>query len=503
MKTMKKRMMRLAAVGIAGTLLVCGCKKQELPAQETQAPVEETAEDEPVEEAPVEETIPLRLHINKNQKTYSAEDSEEVYLNLEYCDVTVEGDGYDNLKRNLEQWSVARSESLRGMYSEYEEIDGVTSTLSQSIRTTRVDPSVVSFLDDLYEYSGGAHGMSYRKGVTFDAQTGKQLSLRDITTDYDTFAEEAVQRILYELKETYGDALFASYEETVRTMWQEENVAWYLDAAGIGIVFEQYCVGPYAMGMVEICLPYAEFEPYIKAAYLPVTADGVAAFPVNEEVSVTLPGNGQKLSMLVESEWQGENIRASLWFGSREMPLNIYAEISHAYLVRTDNEIYCMMDSDLASSDYVTYIYRLTDGILEKVTEFSGSIDAGNINSDSMLMESWVYILGTYGATKTYTFDKNGEFVTEDTEYQLRGNEMVLTTTANLNVTLDEVESTLPAGSHIVLYATDGESYVRFTIPETGQKGVLSVTRNAEGTAYEIIDGKTEYECFAALPYAG
>ena len=70
-------------------------------------------------------------------------------------------------------------------------------------------------------------------------------------------------------------------------------------------------------------------------------------------------------------------------------------------------------------------------------------------------------------------------------------------------MTLEDAESTLPAGSHIVLTATDGETYVKFTIQETGQTGVLNVERNETDYYKLTIDGMSEYECFEDLPYAG
>ena len=80
---------------------------------------------------------------------------------------------------------------------------------------------------------------------------------------------------------------------------------------------------------------------------------------------------------------------------------------------------------------------------------------------------------------------------------------MVLTTKVELPVFIDETSSTLPAGSHIVLNATDGESYVRFTIQETGQTGIFNVERGT-GESYALfINGRNENECFENLPYAG
>ena len=177
--------------------------------------------------------------------------------------------------------------------------------------------------------------------------------------------------------------------------------------------------------------------------------------------------------------------------------------MTNSYLLRNHGEIFCLIEVDFASDDYVTYIYRLTEGRIQEIDQLKGSISMGNINSDKIVMEFWVNLLGTYGGVKNYRFDENQEFVTEDTEYRLSENQVVLTTMVDLPVILEETDSILPAGSHIVLNSTDGERFVKFTIQETGQTGVLLVQR-AEGDYYNVsINGINESECFEFLPYAG
>ena len=196
-------------------------------------------------------------------------------------------------------------------------------------------------------------------------------------------------------------------------------------------------------------------------------------------------------------------MRSTLKLGEKELLLLEYAYVESAYLVRSGEEVYCLIEVDMASDDYVTFIYRLTNGLIEKVEEINASVDEGNVNSREIVMESWVYFLGTYGGVKAYHFDENHEFVTEDTEYILHRNHFALRTKTELPVIIGGAESILPTGSNIVLNATDGETYVKFTIQETGQEGILNVQR-AAGDYYNVtIAGQNEYDCFENLPYAG
>lgn len=514
---MKKRMKQLAALGVAAMLVLGGCAdepEKQTVAETPEIEAEEVAEpeEEPVEEE-VEASIPLSIHIDTNNKTYYFEDGDDEYLFLQYCTVTVEGDEYENLKRNIENWSLERSEGLRSLYTSFEEsaaADAQNSeefygySLYQTVSVARSDERVVSLLDDTYQYTGGAHGTAYREGVNFDSQSGKQLAFKDIFSDYENFKEEASERIIYYLKENYGEELFDDYIETVEGMWQDDmEPEWYLDGSGIAIVLQEYSVGPYVIGTPEIHLSYSEFKHYIKEAYLPGTSEGVARFEENQEVFLALPGEEEAYPMMLQCEWEEDIPSCSLWLGQNEKPLDTFATLNGAYLVRSSEDVFCLVEVDMASDDCVTYVYRLTDGVIEEIAQVDGAVDAGNINSNEIVIESYVYLLGTYEGVKTYIFDENGGFSTADTEYILHQNEYVLTTKADLSVTLDGSESILPSGSHIILNATDNETYVSFTIQETGQTGVLEIQR-AEDDFYNVtINGINENDCFEFLPYAG
>lgn len=508
-----RRMKPWIALAATMAIVLAGCGKAEEPAvqeeKENGIVVEEVTQTEEVEV----ENIPLSVQTTTNHKTYYFDEGDQAYLYLQYCDVTLEGSQFENLKRNVENWSMETSEVLRGLYAEFEKTAKEEAedngeeffgyTLYQTVSTARIDERVLSLLDDTYQYTGGANGMYYREGVNFDSKTGKQLELRDILVDYNGFAEEAKQRMLAELKLAYGEELFDDYEQTITNMWQGENgPEWYLDATGIVIVVQQYEVGPYSVGMPQIHMPYKEFGRYIKEAYLPSTGESVVHIEKNQEVYLELPNVGETLPMMLQFEYKEYDTNCALWLGNDKTTLSDFATMEDAYLIRNGEEVYCLVELDMASDDYVTYVFRLTNGVIDEVAQVSGAIDGGNVNAQQVSMESWVNMLGTYGGVKTYRFDENKGFTTADDEYLFLKNEQVLTATADLQVLIDGVESTLPSGSHIVLNATDGASYVRFTIQETGQMGTLKVQHDKEN--YRIlVNGISEYDCFEMLPYAG
>lgn len=511
---MKKRMTQLAALLAAAMLVLGGCaEKPEKPVieEEPEIEIEEVEEPEKEPEEAEETESPLGIHVDKTPKTYYLPESDKAYLYLEYCDVTVEGDNYENLKRNIEGWSLERTEGLRSLYSSFEESAASEAeaneefygySLYQNATVARCDERIVSLIDETWQYTGGAHGENYREGINFDAQSGKRLELREIFSDYETFRTEAVERIIYYLKETYGEELFPDYVDVVENLFADETEpAWYLDGSGIVIVLQQYAVGPYSMGIPEIRFSYGEFKQYIKEAYLPADLEGVSTFKENQELYLKI--GEEEYPMMLQCEWEEDFPSCSLWLGQSEKKLEQFEALKGSCLVRTGEEVYCMITVDLASDDNRTYVYRLTDGILDEIAQVDAAVDYGNLNVNGVRMEFYVNMLGSYRGTKTYRFEKEKGFYTEDTEYLLEDNSQVLTTMVDLPVVLDDTESTLPAGSNILLNATDGETYVVFTIQETGQTGTLQVQRSSEDQYQILVDGRDEQECFEQLPYAG
>ena len=516
---MKKRMKQMLAFGVAMMLVLGGCaEKQEEPVNEETPKVEENqmteGEDTLTEiKSEQEKTEIIRINIDTNRKNYYFEGTEDVYLYLQYCDVTAEGGENENLKKNIENWSIEQNEYLRsqadffeGYAVEDQESNAETFepySLLQSVSAARIDGRVVSLIADLYYYDGGDHWKGYREGVNFDAQSGKRLALSDLFIDFENFKSYAVERMIYQLEKNYGEVLFEDYMETVEKMWQYDmEPRWYFDASGIVLVLEQYLVGPHSIGTPEIYLPYGEIKQYIKEAYLPEDQDGIALFRQNQEVYLHLP-NGEEISMMLRSELKDDMMYNSLWVGQQEFSLQDYVAVQSAYVVRCDDELYCLVEVDEASDDYKTYIFRLTEGKIEKVEELYAGIDQSNMNVHGIRIHETIYLLGTYSGVKNYHFDENGEFVTEDTEYVLAQNSFVLTTKTDIPVTLEGSESVLPTGSHIILTATDDETYAKFTIQETGQNGMMMVERN-ENDYYRItIGGMDENDCFELLPYAG
>lgn len=520
MKENKKKWMALWMVLLLG---IAGCGKQQEQTEREQEPVVEVEQKpEIVPEEEGKEEVPLHISTEKHMKTYYLEDEETPYLYLQYCDVSVEGEAYENLRRAVENWSLEKSEELRGIYQTYEEPAKTEALLKgdefypaavyQNVYLARADEAVVSLVEEMQEngsISDGTYTETFT-GLNYETATGKKLGLRDIITDWNAFSEAVIAKMIPECAEdqegTCEETPAGDYESNVRALFEEgQEPDWYLDASGIKLEFDRSLLETDGMeaGNVKISLSYAEAGQYLKEAYLPKNTDGIALLKENEEVELSL-GNGQeKVSFVLQCDWQEEMPTAFVKLGEKKMDLDTFSTIGKNYLIHKDGEIYCLIQYDCASDDYVTNVYRLTDGALTKTDHVEAAVDSGSVSPWKIVMEKWVYVLGTYGGKQTYQFTEEGKLVTEDTEYQLAGNDFVLTTKLDLSVTMEEQETTLPAGSHVILTATDDESYVKFIIQETGQSGSLKISRNAKEYYRVVVDGRDEYDCFEVLPYAG
>ncbi len=123
-------------------------------------------------------------------------------------------------------------------------------------------------LDDMeWEYSGGAHGNGYSAYRILDLKNQKRLGMKDLFTPNGIKALpkliEKRFRIQYGLKpgQSLRDAgLFENRIEKAT-----ENV--YLTAKGVVFSYTAYEIGPYAMGPIEIFVPYFELKPHLQPGF--------------------------------------------------------------------------------------------------------------------------------------------------------------------------------------------------------------------------------------------
>lgn len=519
----KQRLTTLLLVGCMVFSVGCSAGKQPEEQEASTPTVEGVSGEVAVEEMPT--SAPELTSTAETIDRYS-EDGEIWLLHVEYDEVTVSGDGYEMLAEGVGAWSEARldgiledTEILAAGAAEFVEMsveenyrDYYYFYHARTLTPTRVDSKVVSLLESISEFAGGAHGNYGYKGVTFDAQTGAQLTLEDVVKDMGSFRREATAYMIEKIYEDYWEGLFPDYADALEEMWQYDPT-WYLDAAGITFMFDPYQLGPYAMGPVSVTLPMDDFVQYMEEDYIIPGAGGYVQLPKNVDIPLGLTLSSQSENILRIESFYNEEYgmeEVSVKLNDSVAEAGMFGWLMNAYLVNTGMYTYVVMDADYASNDYVTIIYDVSTGVVKETDRLGGtSIIPERMYGDRMELRTRLDVLGTYSGIKTYTIDgKSGTLQTEDEFYRIDRTESSqgMTTILDMPVVIDGEQANLPAGSRISVIGTDNQGIALFVNVDTGEEGEIHYVRGdgAEDDWTIHIFDIPEQDFFEEyLPYAG
>lgn len=114
-----------------------------------------------------------------------------------------------------------------------------------------------------YAYTGGAHGNYGTTFIPLDIVANKKLSLDNVITAEGkkqlTKLLEKYFRKAYSVKEKDPLTEGGLFENKI-----EPNNNFYLTTKGIGFNYMPYEIGPYAMGEIQIFIPFAELNNYLQ-----------------------------------------------------------------------------------------------------------------------------------------------------------------------------------------------------------------------------------------------
>ncbi len=147
-----------------------------------------------------------------------------------------------------------------------------------SVAVTFNRDGYLSFTADRSTYTGGAHGSVLRAAHVFDLQTGEPLEIDQVIRP--EVAPVFGQRVGNDLLREYRDGLFEESATRIqafvnsgttraRTLWETNqsglstSTTFYLVPTGMRVVFQQYEVTPYAVGIPEITLPFARWRDLV------------------------------------------------------------------------------------------------------------------------------------------------------------------------------------------------------------------------------------------------
>ena len=187
---------------------------------------------------------------------------------------------------------------------------------TRTVRTERIDRSVVSFVFSYSAYTGGSGNKYGDVGCVFNAETGELLSLEDLSSDYETLRKRLVHELvvlttrdksLYE--HVYVSYMHNDYYKTLGKLLRPG--AWYFDEDGLVFESSLYELGPYEAGIAVFRVPYSKFSDVIDAKWLPSDREEsgtirAAALDAGQEGSVAFldrveaDRRGQELCLIVE-----------------------------------------------------------------------------------------------------------------------------------------------------------------------------------------------------------
>ena len=131
----------------------------------------------------------------------------------------------------------------------------------------RADSHVLSLRVDVYTYTGGVHGYYYSYGISYDAETGERLGLKNLSAGV-TDLSSYVRNIILTLCQTeeYKDLLYEDYKPYINDVIQDSH--FYFTDDGLTFVAEPYLLGPYAAGQIEFPISYEDLSGVVKDIYL-------------------------------------------------------------------------------------------------------------------------------------------------------------------------------------------------------------------------------------------
>jgi hypothetical protein len=176
-------------------------------------------------------------------------------------------------------------------------------------------------------------------------------------------------------------------------------------------------------------------------------------------------------------------------------------------VMKGDGYLELFVTGDMASDDYVTYIYRIKDGATQKC-EIYGIVKESD-GCGSLLVQETIDVFGTYGAECRYTltngfgFEVSSPYTVlhegyEDRKITVKRDGLPAQASA-LGGEYEDV--LLPSGTELLLTETDCASYGLFKAD--GDKSIRIAITSKPGEWGWYIGGVLEEEWFDGLSYSG
>lgn len=154
-------------------------------------------------------------------------------------------------------------------------------SLEISFTTSPYSPEIVSFVFDVYTYTGGAHPNSYKVTKTYNIKTGAKIGLSDIFLP-DSYLVQLSELSRISLKKALGSDFDADMLNAGTDAQEMNFESFSLEPGSITFYFDPYDVAPYAAGPQHVTFGLSDIsinghlQPTFKAI-VPFDAKDLAA----------------------------------------------------------------------------------------------------------------------------------------------------------------------------------------------------------------------------------
>jgi hypothetical protein len=141
-------------------------------------------------------------------------------------------------------------------------------------------PNYVSYVANIYSFTGGAHGRSIVNTMNYDVKNKHFITLQDLfkdTTALQPISQYAKKRIIQKIYQKDSESDLGSFERKMVDTGTAPTVKNYQNlliagqsgqlATGIKVIFSPYQVGPHSIGIPKIFVPDSVFYDKLNSDY--------------------------------------------------------------------------------------------------------------------------------------------------------------------------------------------------------------------------------------------
>ncbi|MCU4388515.1 RsiV family protein [Acinetobacter haemolyticus] len=143
----------------------------------------------------------------------------------------------------------------------------------------QTEGSLATIVLNSSSYMGGAHGSTAQQYFNFDLVQQKQVQLKDLLLPKQ---QAVLKKLTHDAFKTWiVDTKLANNPEEYEQAWPFQMTENFLfGEQGLILQYGEYEIGPYAVGLPRLVIPYDQLQGVIKPEYLPKVDAPAASTPV-------------------------------------------------------------------------------------------------------------------------------------------------------------------------------------------------------------------------------